>query len=113
MARIDTTLPLIPLSSAAEMLGIKSRTLRMYEDRGLLPRHEGVTKKLYSLDDIHTIELVHYLANVRKINANGIRYLLELLGEMPKDLRAKMYKSAEESLGEINTNAFQEIPETL
>lgn len=81
MAFIDQDKPVLPLSSVASLLGINNRTLRMYGDKELLPKHEGVEKKLYSLNDLQHITYVHYLASVKKVNANGIRYILELLQE--------------------------------
>ena len=35
------------------------------------------SKKLYSISDVKMIAFVHYLASVKKINANGIKYILE------------------------------------
>lgn len=50
----------------------------MYEDKGLLPQ-KTATKKLYSIDDVKFIAFVHYLASVKKINANGIKYILDMV----------------------------------
>lgn len=50
----------------------------MYEDKGLLP-YKTETKKLYSINDVKIISFVHYLASVKKINANGIKYIREML----------------------------------
>ncbi|MBU3013257.1 MerR family transcriptional regulator [Poseidonibacter lekithochrous] len=78
MALLDNTKDVIPLSSIAELLTSKVRTLKMYEEKGLLPLKKE-TKKLYSIDDIQIISFVHYLASVKKINANGIKYIIEML----------------------------------
>lgn len=78
MALLDNTKDVIPLSSIAELLTSKVRTLKMYEEKGLLP-YKKETKKLYSIDDIQIISFVHYLASVKKINANGIKYIIEML----------------------------------
>lgn len=66
------------MSSIAELLTAKIRTLKMYEEKGLLP-HKEENKKLYSIDDVKLIAFTHYLASVKKINANGIKYILEML----------------------------------
>ena len=50
----------------------------MYEEKGLLP-YKKDTKKLYSIGDVKFIAFTHYLAGVKKINANGIIYILEML----------------------------------
>ena len=78
MALLDNTKDVIPLSSIAELLTAKVRTLKMYEEKGLLPCKKEV-KKLYSINDIKIISFVHYLASVKKINANGIKYIIEML----------------------------------
>jgi len=78
VALLDNTKDVIPLSSIAELLTSKVRTLKMYEEKGLLP-YKKETKKLYSIDDIQIISFVHYLASVKKINANGIKYIIEML----------------------------------
>lgn len=80
MALLDNNKDILPLSSIAELLSAKVRTLKMYEDKSLLPEKkvEG-TKKLYSINDVREITFVHYLASVKKINANGIKYILDML----------------------------------
>jgi DNA-binding transcriptional MerR regulator len=78
MALLNNKKNVLPLSSIAEILSAKPRTLKMYEEKGLLPTKDE-TKKLYSIDDVKSIAYVHYLASVKKINANGIKYILEIL----------------------------------
>ncbi|MCJ8326788.1 MAG: MerR family transcriptional regulator [Campylobacterales bacterium] len=78
MALLDNNKDVMPLRSIAELLTAKIRTLKMYEDKGLLPPKKEV-KKLYSINDVKIISFVHYLASVKKINANGIKYITEML----------------------------------
>jgi len=78
MALLDNAKDVLPLSSIAELLTAKVRTLKMYEDKGLLPPKK-THKKLYSINDVKMIAFVHYLASVKKINANGIKYITEML----------------------------------
>lgn len=68
----------LPLSSIAELLNTKVRTLKMYEEKKLLPLKTDI-KKLYSINDIRIISFVHYLSSVKKINTNGIKYIIEIL----------------------------------
>jgi len=75
---LDNKKDILPLSSIAELLTTKIRTLKMYEEKGLLP-YKKDSKKLYSIDDVKFIAFTHYLASVKKINANGIIYILEML----------------------------------
>ncbi|WP_419765505.1 MAG: MerR family transcriptional regulator [Arcobacter sp.] len=78
MALLDNNKDVLPLSSIAELLTAKVRTLKMYEDKGLLPQKKDI-KKLYSINDVKIISFVHYLASVKKINASGIKYITEML----------------------------------
>lgn len=78
LALLDNNKDVLPLSSIAELLTAKVRTLKMYEEKGLLPPKKEV-KKLYSINDVKLIAFVHYLASVKKINANGIKYINEML----------------------------------
>jgi DNA-binding transcriptional MerR regulator len=78
LALLDNNKDVLPLSSIAELLTAKVRTLKMYEDKGLLPQKKDI-KKLYSINDVKLISFVHYLASVKKINANGIKYIMEML----------------------------------
>jgi len=78
LALLDNNKDVLPLSSIAELLTAKVRTLKMYEEKGLLPPKKE-SKKLYSINDVNIISFVHYLASVKKINANGIKYILEML----------------------------------
>ena len=78
MALLDNKKDILPLSSIAELLTAKIRILKMYEDKGLLPYKVG-SKKLYSIDDVKLIAFTHYLASVKKVNTNGIKYILEIL----------------------------------
>jgi len=79
VALLDNEKDILPLSSIAELLTAKIRTLKMYEDKGLLPQKDHQNKKLYSINDVKLIAFTHYLASVKKINANGIKYIVEML----------------------------------
>ena len=79
MALLNNDKDILPLSSIAELLSAKVRTLKMYEEKGLFPQKRNAHKKLYSINDVKIISFVHYLASVKKINANGIKYILEIL----------------------------------
>ena len=76
MALLDNNKDVLPLSSIAELLTTKVRTLKMYEDKKLFPIKKEL-KKLYSINDVTIISFVHYLASVKKINANGINYIMD------------------------------------
>lgn len=99
MPLVNNDIPIISLTTLAEILKTKPRTLRMYQDRDLLPKSNGLEKKLYSLNDAKQIGLIHYLASIKKINASGIRYILEMIDTyLTKEEREKLLDEIEESI---------------
>ncbi|RXJ89062.1 MerR family transcriptional regulator [Arcobacter sp. CECT 8983] len=102
MALLDNSKDVLPLSSIAELLTAKVRTLKMYEDKGLLPVKK-TQKKLYSISDIKIIAFVHYLASVKKINANGIKYITEMLeNNMDEKNRSDFLELIEQRLEKLS-----------
>ncbi len=104
MALLDNEKDILPLSSIAELLSAKIRTLKMYEEKGLLPqKKEQGNKKLYSIDDVKLIAFAHYLASVKKINANGIKYINEMLANnMDEKNKAEFLDIVEEKMEQLS-----------
>lgn len=110
MALLNNEKCILPLSSIAELLTTKSRTLKMYEEKGLFPKRQNQTKKLYSITDVRFIAFVHYLASVKKINANGIKYILEMLhNNMDEKNRNEFLDIVESKLEKISTSDVEDI----
>lgn len=102
MALLDNKKDILPLSSIAELLNAKVRTLKMYEEKGLLPYKEDI-KKLYSINDVKLITFTHYLASVKKINANGIKYILDMFNtNMDEENKAKFINIVEEKMENLS-----------
>ena len=109
MALLDNNKDVLPLVSIAEILNAKIRTLRMYEDKHLLPSKKE-SKKLYSINDIRIIAFVHYLASVKKINANGIKYILDMVNNsMDEKNRENFLISLEETMEKISSVDINEV----
>jgi MerR family transcriptional regulator, heat shock protein HspR len=109
LALLDNSKDILPLSAVAELLGAKSRTLKMYEDRLLLPKKDSIKKKLYSIDDIKQIAFVHYLASVKKINANGIFYILDMIAEnMDEETQNSFFEKVEDKMSKISSLDIQD-----
>jgi DNA-binding transcriptional MerR regulator len=110
MALLDNEKCVLPLSSIAELLNAKVRTLKMYEEKGLLPQKENSIKKLYSINDVKLIAFVHYLANIKKINANGIKYILEMIeNNMDEKNRNEFLDIVETRLESVSSNEIQDF----
>lgn len=113
MALLDNDKDVLPLSSIAELLSAKVRTLKMYEEKGLLPPKEVEgNKKLYSINDVKVVAFVHYLASVRKINANGIKYIMEMLhNHMDESHRNEFLNKVETTLETLSGKDISDIEE--
>ena len=110
MALLDNNKDILPLSSISELLATKVRTLKMYEDKSLLPKKQGNIKKLYSINDIQVIALVHYLASANKVNANGIKYILEIINSyMDEKTKARYLHMMEEKMKKISGVDIKDI----
>ena len=109
MALLNNDKDILPINSIAELLSAKPRTLKMYEEKGLFPKKDTL-KKLYSINDVKIISFVHYLASMKKINANGIKYILEMLeNNMDEKNRNEFLKIVETKLESISGNEIQDI----
>jgi len=69
----------VTLASAAGIVSAHPRTLRIYEDEGLLcPARTPSNIRLYSENDIRRITWIRHLTRERGVNLAGIRILFEL-----------------------------------
>jgi MerR family transcriptional regulator, heat shock protein HspR len=68
--------PLYTIATAAELLGVHPRTLRLYEAAGLLKPSRRNNRRLYSNSDLHWIRCIRYLIHEKGLNQEGLRRLL-------------------------------------
>jgi MerR family transcriptional regulator, heat shock protein HspR len=75
----DPTRPVYVISVAAAMVRAHPRTLRIYEDEGLVcPARTPTNIRLYSETDIRRVMWIRHLTQERGVNLAGIRILFEL-----------------------------------
>ena len=75
---LDKNEPIYPISVAAKLLGLHPRTLRVYEEEGLInPARQG-NKRYYSQDDVEWISCLRHLIHEEGISIPGIKRLLDL-----------------------------------
>ena len=68
---------LFPIGTAASMLEVHPRTLRIYEDEGLIkPKRKG-GRRYYSLNDIQWIKCLRHMIHDQGISIAGIKKLME------------------------------------
>jgi len=70
--------PIYPISVAAKLLGVHPRTIRIYEDEGLIKPVRQGQKRYFSNDDIDWIRCIRHLIHQEGISIPGIKKLLEL-----------------------------------
>jgi MerR family transcriptional regulator/heat shock protein HspR len=75
----DPRRPVYVISVAATLVAAHPRTLRIYEDEGLIcPARTPSNIRLYSDEDIRRITWIRHLTRERGVNLAGIRLLFEL-----------------------------------
>lgn len=75
----DPQRPVYVISVAAMLVAAHPRTLRIYEDEGLIcPARTPSNIRLYSDEDIRRITWIRHLTRERGVNLAGIRLLFEL-----------------------------------
>ena len=73
--------PVYVISIAAGLAGCHPRTLRIYEEEGLLdPVRTPTNIRLYSDEDLARVRAIRYLTQTRGVNLAGVKLLLQLRG---------------------------------
>jgi MerR family transcriptional regulator/heat shock protein HspR len=73
--------PVYVISVAASLTGCHPRTLRIYEEEGLVdPVRTDTNIRLYSDEDVRRVRAIRYLTQVRGVNLAGVKLLLQLRG---------------------------------
>jgi MerR family transcriptional regulator/heat shock protein HspR len=76
---LDQVRPVYTIGTAAEILGVHPRTLRLYEDGGLIRPARKNNRRFYSAADLQWITCVRYLIHEKGLNQEGLRRLLALI----------------------------------
>ncbi len=75
----DRTTPLYTIGIAAELLDVHPRTLRLYEESGLLKPARRNNRRFYSDHDLAWVHCIRYLIHQKGLNQEGLRRLLALI----------------------------------
>ena len=75
---VDNNMPIYPISVAAKLLSVHPRTLRIYEEEGLIKPSRQGNKRYFSNDDIEWIRCLRTLIHEKGISIPGIKMLLDL-----------------------------------
>jgi MerR family transcriptional regulator/heat shock protein HspR len=95
--------PVYVISIAASLAGCHPRTLRIYEEEGLLePVRTQTNIRLYSDEDLQRVRVIRYLTQVRGVNLAGVKLLLQF--EDVSDLLEELAQQLDEASGGENGN---------
>ena len=100
--KIDENKSLFTIGAVAEILNIKPRMLRLYEEKGLIKpsRTEG-NRRLYSLNDIDILAYIQYLTTVKRVNIAGVIEIQEVLKKLDLATRNKFMSEIEEEINHL------------
>ncbi len=100
---IDQHQPIFPISAAADMLGIKPRMLRFYEERGIVaPMRTTGKRRLYSMKDIDVLAYVHYLIVVKGVNVAGVLEIQRMFKRMKQVTREAFMKEIHDEIASLS-----------
>jgi MerR family transcriptional regulator/heat shock protein HspR len=99
------------ISVAAGMVHAHPRTLRIYEDEGLLaPARTPTNIRLYSENDIRRILWIRRLTQERGVNLAGVRLLFELEERLGTRLLEALFDEAKARQARAAAAAMQDQP---
>ena len=76
--RRDLQRPRYFISIAAELAAVHPRTLRIYEEEGLLCPQRRNNLRLYSEADIQRVRIIRFLTRRQGVNLAGVKVILQL-----------------------------------
>ena len=77
---LNTSLAVLPISTIASALNVHQRTLRIYDNEGILsPKRTAKNRRNYSLDDLEKAKLILFLTRNLALNLSGVKIILAIL----------------------------------
>ena len=90
---VDPERPVYVISVAAEIGAVHPRTLRIYEEEGLIcPRRTSTNIRLFSENDLRRILWIRHLTQDRGINLAGVKTLFELEERLGTRILERLYE---------------------
>ena len=74
---IDEKKPVVSIGIAAQMLGVHPRTLRIYEEEGLIAPLRKKRWRYYTMNDIQWIECLREMIHVHGVSIAAVKKLLQ------------------------------------
>jgi len=107
----DPQRPVYVISVAASIVSVHPRTLRIYEDEGLIcPARTPSNIRLYSENDIRRVLWIRHLTQNLGVNLAGVRILFELEERLGTRILERLYSEGADARQETEPSA-QPAPE--
>jgi MerR family transcriptional regulator/heat shock protein HspR len=108
----DPGRPVYVISVAAGIVSVHPRTLRIYEDAGLVcPARTPTNIRLYSENDIRRVMWIRHLTQNLGVNLAGVRILFELEERLGTRILERLYAEGAEKADEAPESAPEAEPE--
>jgi MerR family transcriptional regulator/heat shock protein HspR len=105
---LDPERPVYVISVAAGILSVHPRTLRIYEEEGLVcPARTPTNIRLYSENDVRRVMWIRHLTQNLGVNLAGVRILFELEERLGTRILERLYSEAADTR-EAETAAAKE-----
>ena len=89
----DPERPVYVISVAASIVSVHPRTLRIYEEEGLIcPARTPTNIRLYSENDVRRIMWIRHLTQNLGVNLAGVRILFELEERLGTRILERLYR---------------------
>jgi MerR family transcriptional regulator/heat shock protein HspR len=107
----DPTRPVYVISVAASIVRVHPRTLRIYEDEGLVcPARTPTNIRLYSEADIRRILWIRNLTRDRGVNLAGVKTLFELEERLGMRILERLYTEGTRASAEASNDDAPAAP---
>ena len=91
----DPQRPVYVISVAASIVSVHPRTLRIYEEEGLIcPARTPTNIRLYSENDVRRVMWIRHLTQNLGVNLAGVRILFELEERLGTRILERLYTEA-------------------
>jgi len=88
----DPERPVYVISVAASIVSVHPRTLRIYEEEGLIcPARTPTNIRLYSENDVRRVMWIRHLTQNLGVNLAGVRILFELAERLGTRILERLY----------------------
>lgn len=103
---INPEMPAFPISVVADILQVHHRTLRIWDEEGILiPGRSVKNRRMYSINDIEKGKLIQFMTRNLGINIISIKVIFKLC----PDLNIEKIKTIADELGVTNEEMEERI----